>query len=237
MRLDKYIQDKFNLQSRTLAENLIKTRSVLVNGIECIKCSFDVDDSFQIEIIDTNNFASQGAYKIEEAIKKFSLDVSGLECADIGCSNGGFTDSLLRHGAKSVLAIDVADCALREDLLNDPRVTFLKANARELDSSLEKVDFICSDVSFISLKYILHSVYGLLKETGIAVLLIKPQFELDKSSLNKSGIVKNDKLVNKAIELVKGYCLLNKFKVLDICPAPIRFENKNKEFLIYLSKN
>lgn len=236
MRLDKFIQEKYSFPSRTYAENLIKTHSVLVNGKVVTKCSLDVDDSFTIDILDNNNFASQGAYKIEEAFLKFSLDINGKSCADIGCSNGGFTDSLLRHGAESVLAIDVAECALREDILNNPRVTFLKANARELDPTLEKVDFICSDVSFISLSYILGSVYNLLKPDGRAVLLIKPQFELDKSALNKSGIVKNEKLVNKAIELVKGYVALNKFKVLDICPAPVRYENKNREFLIYLSK-
>lgn len=236
MRLDKFLQDHFDLKSRTYAENLIKTQSVLVNGKIVDKCSFDVDENDSIEILDNNNFASQGAYKLEEAISKFNLDLSGLSCADIGCSNGGFTDCLLRHKAKKVLAIDVAECALDEKLIKDSRVTFLQANARELDPSLEKVDFICSDVSFISLSYILHSVYNLLKEDGFAVMLIKPQFELDKNALTKNGIVKNEKLVKQAIELVKGYCVNNNFKIVDICPAPIRFENKNREFLILIKK-
>lgn len=236
MRIDKYIQDKFNLKSRTYAENLIKTGSVLLRGKVVTKSSLDVGENDDIEIVNDENYASQGAYKLEKAFDDFSLDVNGKNCADIGCSNGGFTDCLLRHGAKHVLAVDVADCALNSKLLESGKVDFLKANARELPKNLEKVDFLCSDVSFISLKYVLQSMFDLLKNGGEAVVLVKPQFELDKSALTKSGIVTDEKLRKRAVESVKSYAISVGFEILDLSTSPIRYENKNVEYLLYLKK-
>ena len=236
MRIDKYIQDKFNLKSRTYAENLIKTGSVLLRGKVVAKSSLDVGENDDIEIVNDENYASQGAYKLEKAFDDFSLDVNGKNCADIGCSNGGFTDCLLRHGAKHVLAVDVADCALDSKLLESGKVDFLKANARELPKILEKVDFLCSDVSFISLKYVLQSMFDLLKNGGEAVVLVKPQFELDKSALTKSGIVTDEKLRKRAVESVKSYAISVGFEILDLSISPIRYENKNVEYLLYLKK-
>lgn len=236
MRIDKYIQDKFNLKSRTYAENLIKTGSVLLRGKVVTKSSLDVGENDDIEIVNDENYASQGAYKLEKAFDDFSLDVNGKNCADIGCSNGGFTDCLLRHGAKHVLAVDVADCALDAKLLESGKVDFLKANARELPKILEKVDFLCSDVSFISLKYVLQSMFDLLKNGGEAVVLVKPQFELDKSALTKSGIVTDEKLRKRAVESVKSYAISVGFEILDLSTSPIRYENKNVEYLLYLKK-
>lgn len=236
MRIDKYIQDKFNLKSRTYAENLIKTGSVLLRGKVVAKSSLDVGENDDIEIVNDENYASQGAYKLEKAFDDFSLDVNGKNCADIGCSNGGFTDCLLRHGAKHVLAVDVADCALDAKLLESGKVDFLKANARELPKNLEKVDFLCSDVSFISLKYVLQSMFDLLKNGGEAVVLVKPQFELDKSALTKSGIVTDEKLRKRAVESVKSYAISVGFEILDLSISPIRYENKNVEYLLYLKK-
>lgn len=236
MRIDKYIQDKFNLKSRTYAENLIKTGSVLLRGKVVTKSSLDVGENDDIEIVNDENYASQGAYKLEKAFDDFSLDINSKNCADIGCSNGGFTDCLLRHGAKHVLAVDVADCALDAKLLESGKVDFFKANARELPKNLEKVDFLCSDVSFISLKYVLQSMFDLLKNGGEAVVLVKPQFELDKSALTKSGIVTDEKLRKRAVESVKSYAISVGFEILDLSTSPIRYENKNVEYLLYLKK-
>ena len=236
MRIDKYIQDKFNLKSRTYAENLIKTGSVLLRGKVVTKSSLDVGENDDIEIVNDENYASQGAYKLEKAFDDFSLDINSKNCADIGCSNGGFTDCLLRHGAKHVLAVDVADCALDSKLLESGKVDFLKANARELPKNLEKVDFLCSDVSFISLKYVLQSMFDLLKNGGEAVVLVKPKFELDKSALTKSGIVTDEKLRKRAVESVKSYAISVGFEILDLSTSPIRYENKNVEYLLYLKK-
>lgn len=88
MRLDKYLQTKYNLKSRTYAENLVKTGCVLVDGKIASKTSLDVDEKNVIEVKNDDGYASQGAYKLEKAFEDFSVDVQGKICADIGCSNG-----------------------------------------------------------------------------------------------------------------------------------------------------
>ena len=235
MRIDKYLIENNLVPSRTYAENLVIKGKVKVDGRVITKPSFDIKENMCVEIIEDEGYASQGAYKLIKAIDDFSLTLDGLETADIGCSNGGFTDVLLRNNVQSVLAVDVADCDLPERILADKRVKFLQCNARELPE-LDKKDFVCSDVSFISLRYILPSIYNLLRDGGEAVVLIKPQFELDKSALSKKGIVLNEKDRQKAIAYVQGYAISTGFKILNTTTSPIFYENKNIEYLLYLKK-
>jgi len=235
MRLDKYLLEKFDLRSRTYAENLIKTGGVRVNGAEIRKTAYDVTDE-TVEIVDSSDFASQGAYKLEEAFSVFKINVDGRACADIGCSNGGFTDCLLRHGAASVIAVDVAECALPSRLLGSGRVKFLRANARELPEDFPKAEFVCSDLSFISLRLILPQIYRILEDGGEAVALIKPQFELDKNSLTKNGIVADAKLRKHAVDKVVGFARETGFEIVGLSESPIRFKSKNVEYLLFLRK-
>ena len=235
MRVDKYLVECKLVPSRTYAENLVLKGKIKVDGRVISKPSFDVKENMSVEIIEDEGYASQGAYKLLKAIDDFALDLRDMDTADIGCSNGGFTDVLLRNNVKSVLAVDVAECDLPDRILKNNRVKFMQCNARELPS-LDKKDFICSDVSFISLKYILPSIYNLLKVGGRAVVLIKPQFELDKSALSKKGIVLNEKDRQKAISYVKGYATACGFNLIGLSTAPIFYENKNIEYLLYLSK-
>lgn len=235
MRLDKYLQDIYNLRSRTYAENLIKTGGVFVNGKTVTKPSYDVSDGDCITVAD-DGYASQGAYKLEEAFARFGLNVDNKICADIGCSNGGFTDCLLRHGAELVYAVDVAECALHPSLLENGKVEFIRANARELPRDFNKVDFVCSDVSFISLKLVLPEIFRILKSDGEAVVLVKPQFELDKSALGKSGIVTNEKLRLRALDGIKACAISLGFQILNVAVSPIRYQNKNVEYLLLLKK-
>ena len=131
--------------------------------------------------------------------------------------------------------MDVADCALPENILADPRVEFLKANARNLVLE-EKFDFACSDVSFISLRYILPTLFSALKNGGRAVVLVKPQFELDKSALNKKGIVTSERDREKAVAAVRGYASDNGFTIEGFAVSPIFYEDKNVEYLMLLRK-
>ncbi|MBR4800053.1 MAG: TlyA family RNA methyltransferase [Clostridia bacterium] len=236
MRLDKYLQTKFNLKSRTYAENLVLTGKVKADGKTVLKPSFDVGDKCIVEIVDDEKFASQGAYKLEKALNAFSIDVQNEYCLDIGCSNGGFCDVLLRRGADKILAVDVAECALDDSVLKSGKVEFLRANARELPLDNNLFDFVCSDVSFISLTYILGEIFRVLKPDGDSVVLIKPQFELDKSALDKNGIVKTEKLRERAKNTVTEFATNLGFKVLGVETAPIRYQNKNVEYLLYLKK-
>ena len=120
MRIDKYLQEKFNLRSRTYAENLIKKGLVQVNGTKVVKTSFDVNDGDDVQILSDENYASQGAYKLLEAINKFSLNLDGLDCIDVGCSNGGFTDILLRRRAKKEAVGGGAGWGRSHNIPSDP---------------------------------------------------------------------------------------------------------------------
>lgn len=236
MRLDKYLASAFNLRSRTYAENLLKRGAVTVNGITETRpaCEIDENNPPTVEIVSDEDFASLGAYKLQKAFDEFGLSVEGADCADIGCSNGGFTDLLLRRGARSVLAVDVGECALDARLLDGGRVEFLRANARELPP-LPKKDFVCADVSFISVTLILHSLRGLLSDAGKAVVLVKPQFELGRAALDKRGIVKSEKLSLTALDAVKKAASEKGFEVAGATEIPRLFDNKNTEYLLLLT--
>ncbi len=235
MRLDKFLLEKYDLRSRTYAENLVLTGAVSVNGKTILKPSFDVCASDIVEVSD-DNYASQGAYKLEEAFLRFNLNVKDKICADIGCSNGGFTDCLLRHGAAEIIAVDVADCALSDGILNSGKVRFLRANARALPADFVPVDFVCSDVSFISLKLVLPEIYRILKQGGEAVVLVKPQFELDRTALTKSGIVTSEKLRMRALDGIKAFAISEGFTIKNTAESPVRYQNKNIEYLLYIAK-
>ena len=236
MRLDLYLLKKFSLRSRTYAENLVLRGFVKVKGRTVTKPSFDVaEDEEGVEILSDEGYASQGAYKLAEAKRVFGFSAEGADCADIGCSNGGFTDLLLRDGAKSVLAVDVGECALPERILSNSRVTFLKANARELPPTADK-DLLTADLSFISLTLVLPAFYGMLKAGGRAVVLVKPQFEAGKAALSKKGIVLSEKERERAVERVKAAAAECGFEVAGFTPSHVMYADKNREYLMLLVK-
>lgn len=238
MRLDAYLFDNGMAKSRTYSSQIIKEGLVFINGKQSLKPSFEVSDNDDICIKDHDEYASAGSKKLLKAFDDFKLNVKDLICADIGASNGGFTDVLLKNGAKKVYAVDVADCALPLQIKKDNRVIVKdNINARFLTENDfgEKVDFVCVDVSFISLKLILPSVFGILKDGGACVALVKPQFELNKKALTKSGIVKNDLLRKNALNSVISYLSASGFTLKSTTQAPV-VEGKNIEYLIYIFK-
>ena len=230
------MQREFSLRSRTYAENLILRGLVKVDGRAVKKPSFDVpEDCKSARILEDEGYASQGAYKLAEALRVFSLDLSGADCADIGCSNGGFTDLMLRKGAKSVLAVDVGECALPENILSDSRVTFLKANARELPSTADK-DFLSADLSFISATYIIPVISQIIEHKKYALILIKPQFETGIKKNFKNGIIKDKKLRISACEKIYECAISNNLIPQKITTTPY-CEKKNVEYMMLLQKD
>lgn len=238
MRLDSYLYANGLSKSRTYSSQIIKEGLVFVNSNQCLKASFEVGENDEITVKEHEEYASAGSKKLLKAFNDFNLKVENLICADIGASNGGFTDVLLKSGAIKVYAVDVADCALPSHIKNDKRVIVKdNINARYLTEKDigEKIDFVTVDVSFISLKHILPSVYGILKEKGGCVALVKPQFELNKKALSKSGIVKNDSLRKEAINSVISNLGTFGFNLKATTQAPA-VEGKNIEYLIYIIK-
>ena len=170
--------------------------AVTVDGKVIKKPSLDVNGDEDISVDKSGKrFVSRGGLKLEAALDYFKISPEGMIALDVGASSGGFTDCLLKRGALRVIAVDSGYGQMVESLKVDPRVTKIeKYNARYMSSA----DFDCipeiavMDVSFISARHIIPAVYSVLADGGIFVCLIKPQFEVGKSGLNKKGIVKND---------------------------------------------
>lgn len=235
MRIDKYLAEKFG--SRTKAERSIMSGIVLVNGAT-VNPSYEVKENDIITFNQTEtNYVSMGGFKLEKALKDFSCSVNGKIFADIGASTGGFTDCLLQNGADKVYCVDVGESLLDKSLLDKNIVVIDNFNARNLRVDLfnDELDGIVGDLSFISLTYILPAVSDCLRDGSFAILLIKPQFELEKAAVGKNGIVKEKELRRKAIKRVY-YCAIKcKLAPVKLTQAPIK-KNKNIEYPIMLVK-
>jgi 23S rRNA (cytidine1920-2'-O)/16S rRNA (cytidine1409-2'-O)-methyltransferase len=230
MRIDALLYKEGLFPSRSKATQAVIEGYVLYKGKPCLKPSTDVEDISLITIKErTETFVSNGGYKLFKALTDFKLEVSGLTFADIGASNGGFTDCLLKNGAKKVYAVDVGETQLEKCLIENEKVIVKdNTNARFLtaDQLGELVDGVTVDVSFISLTYVLQGVKNVLKKGGFAILLIKPQFECGKEYLGNSGIVKNANARKQAVKKVYDACNLIGLYAKDFTTAPIK-EKKN----------
>ena len=165
---------------------------VRVDGQVIDKPGHMINTSAQLEVAEPLPYVSRGGYKLAGALAEFGLDVRGRVCADVGACTGGFTDVLLQNGASRVYAIDVGYGQLEWKLRQDERVTVMeRTNARYLENLAEPVNFVCIDVSFISLKHILPAVQKWLQPQADIVALIKPQFEAGPKQVGKGGIVKD----------------------------------------------
>ena len=238
MRLDQLVAEKFAI-SRTKAAHFIEEGRVFCDGKLADKPSKDVPEDARLSLDDEGVFASAGGDKLEKALNNFGADVSGAICADIGASNGGFTDCLLRRGAAKVFAVDVGECALPDRLKTDPRVVVKdRLNARFIgvDDIGEPLDVVTIDVSFISLKLILPPAERLLKHGGRVFALIKPQFEAGKSALSKRGIVTSPKVRQTVVDDVCAFAKDIGFETIGVTSAPIK-KDKNVEFVALFFKN
>lgn len=234
MRLDKYLSEKFS--SRTRAADAIEKGLVLVNG-NAVSPSYQLRESDEITFIEAENFVSRGGFKLAKAVTDFGLDFGGKVFLDVGASNGGFTDCLLRNGAQKVYCIDVGESQLDKSLLEKNVVVMDNFNARILSADMfaETIDGAVIDVSFISLTYILGAVASAIKSGGEIIALIKPQFECDCRSVGKNGIVKGAEKHKKIIEKIYDFSVAAGLSPLQLTTAPI-VQGKNKEYLIRLLK-
>ena len=238
MRLDKFLFEKGYVPSREKAQAVIMAGQVLINGRVVDKPSYKVKGDEKIEVKSLPKYVSRGGEKLEWAIKKFNIDLKGKVALDVGSSTGGFTDCMLQHGAKKVYAVDVGKGQLDYKLRNDRRVIlYEETDARELTEKHipEKVDIITCDVSFISSTKVLPNVFKFLKEDGILLVLVKPQFELCPKKVKK-GIVREREHKKEAIEKVVKFLKENGFKILGITKSRPKGSKGNEEFFVYASR-
>lgn len=181
-----------------------------------------------------SRYVGRGGLKLEHALREFSIDPAGMECIDIGSSTGGFTDCLLQHGAKSVVAIDAGTNQLDWKLRSDPRVVVREnTNARELKPGnfASPFDVAVMDVSFISVTKIIPAIVPLLRPRGKLVILIKPQFEVGKGEVGKGGIVREPEKHERVVNEVNEFAASAGLTVLGVTDSPITGAEGNKEFL------
>ena len=210
---------------------------VRVNGQIVINSSILLESEADICIEHGQRFVSRGGEKLDAAITAFKVDVSGLICADVGASTGGFTDCLLQHGAQRVYAIDVGHGILEWKLRQDERVIVMeKTNARFVKNLPEAVAFVTIDVSFISLRLILPVIKGWFPTTGCSVItLIKPQFEVDRQAAARcKGVVRDPNLHRQTITNVLAFAQEIEFGVMGLIRSPLLGPKGNVEFLAHL---
>lgn len=181
-----------------------------------------------------HRYVGRGGLKLERALREFHICPIEYVCLDIGASTGGFTDCLLQNGAKKVVAVDAGTNQLVWELRNNKKVDVREnTNARYLKPTdfAEKFDLIVVDVSFISITKILSALIALLKETGKIIVLIKPQFEVEKSAVEIGGIVRDAEKHRQVINKINAFAESLGLKVLSLIDSPILGMNGNKEFL------
>ncbi len=237
MRADLYLFDNGYAPSRQRARLMIEEGTVTIDGARITKPAQQIaDGAHQVQVEDPLLYVSRGGLKLEAALDAFRLDVTNLRALDIGASTGGFTDCLLQRGASRVYAVDAGDGQLSKKLMEDARVLSVEhLNARELSLAHienEPVDIIVMDVSFISSTYIIPRFPTLLRPEGIAVSLIKPQFEVGKEKLGKGGIVKDPAAHIYAIERVCSCAESVGMSPIALITSPITGGDGNREFLV-----
>jgi 23S rRNA (cytidine1920-2'-O)/16S rRNA (cytidine1409-2'-O)-methyltransferase len=241
-RIDKLLVDQGLADSRTKAQALVMAGVVLVDDQRVNKPSekFPITATLRIKEGAESRFVSRGGLKLEAALREFSIDVKGLICLDVGASTGGFTDCLLQHGARKVVAVDVGHNQLDWRLRNDARVELREGvNARHLTPSDfdHKFDLATIDVAFISATKILPAVLPLLNPEGRIVTLIKPQFEVGKGEVGKGGIVRDPEQHERVIHEVNSAAESLGLRVSGQMTSPIHGADGNVEFLaVYVSE-
>ncbi len=239
MRLDQFLSANGYIETRTKAQELIKNGSVTVNGKTVTKASFDVTD---VDVIECRAdlicpYVSRGGLKLEAALERFGIDVKNMVCLDVGASSGGFTDCLLKRGAKKVYAVDSGSGQLHPSLCSDERVISLEnVNARYIsDREIpEKIDIAVMDVSFISQTKLYQAIIPLLKEKAVMITLIKPQFEVGRSGVGKGGIVRDPKKRKEAVDSVIDFASYVGLETLGMIESPIKGGDGNTEYLAHM---
>lgn len=240
-RLDVLLVKKGYFDTREKARIAIMEGKVLVNNQKEDKAGSLFKEDATISLLeDPIPYVSRGGLKLKKAIDCFDIDLKDKTCLDIGASTGGFTDVMLKGGAKKVFAVDCGTNQLDYKLRKDERVISLEnLNARYMkktDINDEMVDFISIDVSFISLKKIVPVVIEFLKDNNNAVFLIKPQFEVGKDKVG-NGIIKDKNIHKEVILDIINFSIDNNLKILGLTYSPIKGPKGNIEYLLYVSKS
>jgi 23S rRNA (cytidine1920-2'-O)/16S rRNA (cytidine1409-2'-O)-methyltransferase len=238
-RLDLLLVEHGLAESRQKAQAMILAGEVTIEAKPAAKAGQLVEVNAHIEVHSRlQKYASRGGFKLEGALEDLRISPRGKVCLDVGSSTGGFTDCLLQQGAARVYAVDVNTDQLAWKLRDDPRVIALKKNARELvpgDLS-EPADLAVIDVSFISVTKVLPGAVACCKPGGRFLILVKPQFELERADVGKGGIVRDVKLHERAIASVRRAAEGLGLTVVQVSPSRLPGMEGNREYFLHAVK-
>jgi 23S rRNA (cytidine1920-2'-O)/16S rRNA (cytidine1409-2'-O)-methyltransferase len=250
-RLDVALVDRGLARSRNQASSLIESRRVFIDGKEARKSSQPIPESAELVVLEAIDYVSRAGHKLAAALEEFTeIEIVGKICLDVGASTGGFTDVLLRYGASQVIALDVGHSQLAPSLVDNRMVINIENfNARDMTlQNLQKVvgskldqkltektiSLVVADLSFISLTLVLAQMSQVAPNAQF-VLLIKPQFEVGKTSLDASGIVNDHRLRAGAIRQVIAEAKAQGLNIQGLIKSPLPGTHGNVEFLVWLN--
>ena len=247
MRADQLLVQRSLAPTRSAAQRLIDAGAVRWLGPKGWavprKAGEDLPEACQIEVTDDAElrFVSRGGLKLEAALARCAFEVNDLNCLDVGQSTGGFTDVLLQRGAARVVGLDVGRAQLAATLAGDARVVSHEGlNARDVVGSqfeqedpLHSFDIVVADLSFISLTHLLPTIANYLAPSGHALLLVKPQFELQPVDIGKGGLVKDAASYPRVEQRIREACAELKLIVRDYFASAIDGGDGNREFFVW----
>jgi len=237
-RLDIILVERRYVESRTKAQWLIENGLVYVNGKVVLKPGKKVENFHEILLVKDFPYVGRGGLKLEAALKDFSIEVKSKVCADIGANIGGFTDCLIKHGARRVYAIDTATDLLHPSLrcekAKNKVIPLLGVDARILNKLNESVDLVTVDVTFTTIRSILPNVKKYLKSEGDIIVLIKPLFETDFYDEPKLEVITDSKRLYEILMDLLEWCLSNGFFPYGILKSPLLGKGGSIEFFILL---
>lgn len=241
VRLDVELVRRGLARSREQAAELVHAGLVSVAGVPATKPATGVDGSVSLRVLDADtgpNYVSRGAHKLEGALASFDgLVVHDRRCLDAGASTGGFTDVLLRRGAREVVAVDVGYGQLAWSLRTDARVRVLdRTNVRSLDA--EQIggpcDLVVADLSFISLRLVLPALIDCATADADLVPMVKPQFEVGRGAVGRGGVVREPELRARAVLDVAEAAYSRGYGVAGLAVSPLPGPAGNIEYFLWL---
>ncbi len=237
LRLDEVLLSKGLVPDKNGAFIIVTEGKIFVDGQKAVSPSQRISPDAEVVLTYTDEYVGRGAFKLEGAVREFNISVEGKICADLGAATGGFTEVLLRHGAKKVYAIDTARGKLALKLREDPRVIVMEdANILYLETLPELIDLATIDVSFTSLRLALPAILKFLAPGAEVIALFKPQYETRNPELLKHGIVRDDASREALLKEFEAWAVENSWKVLGTMQSPIKGSKGNTEYLLWMKR-
>jgi 23S rRNA (cytidine1920-2'-O)/16S rRNA (cytidine1409-2'-O)-methyltransferase len=239
-RLDQELVRRGIARSRSHAQSMIASSGVLVNGRMATRPAEMVRTTDRLVVATPNHYVSRAAHKLVGALDDLDLDVAGCRALDAGASTGGFTQVLLERGCREVIAVDVGTDQLAAHLRHDHRVrVWERTNLRQLQRHHVDgvpVELVVADVSFISLTMILEPLISVTRADGRMLLMIKPQFEVGRTALGKSGVVRSAALRQRAVNRVSNAAADRGWPVQAVVPSRLPGPAGSIEFFALLQR-